>query len=103
MKSMSGGSARSRGSSCSSSRFKAVDGELPKSCSCGYKWSQQTSLTKKNPVRRFVACPVRDETSCKEFFWTDDPIPPRTMQIINELESEARTMDGQFKLYKLRL
>ncbi|KAG8378684.1 hypothetical protein BUALT_Bualt07G0010900 [Buddleja alternifolia] len=58
MRSSSAGSARSRGSSSHSSHFhvkKGID-----TCGCGHRLITQTSLTRKNPGRRFKACPVRD-------------------------------------------
>ncbi|KAG8390218.1 hypothetical protein BUALT_Bualt01G0061000 [Buddleja alternifolia] len=98
MWSSSASSARNRGSSSHSAQF-TVNKETD-ICGCGHRLITRTSLTRKNPGRRFKACPG---TNCHNvFFWIDDEIPPRTVLIIRDLEEQGHVLERRMMHYKNR-
>ncbi|KAL8497432.1 hypothetical protein ACS0TY_020940 [Phlomoides rotata] len=54
-------------------------------CYCGYQIHASTSMIRRNPGRRFMSCPMRDDDKCTYFVWLDPEIPIKTLEILQTL------------------
>ncbi|KAH6763831.1 hypothetical protein C2S51_015080 [Perilla frutescens var. frutescens] len=55
------------------------------------------SNTHKNPCRRFVRCPERNELGCDFFSWVDDELTPHYLASVQRMKMEMGYMEAQLK------
>ncbi|KAI8560872.1 hypothetical protein RHMOL_Rhmol04G0289500 [Rhododendron molle] len=72
-------------------------------CRCGRRVVMQTSLTVKNPGRRFLGCiNYKKENGCNFFVWIDPQTCPRGLEYAKIMQAKKEELEKQVQELKLR-
>ncbi|KAI8524730.1 hypothetical protein RHMOL_Rhmol13G0171500 [Rhododendron molle] len=68
-------------------------------CRCGRRVVMQTSLTVKNPGRRFLGCiNYKKENGCNFFVWIDPQTCPRGLEYAKIMQAKKEELEKQVEV-----
>ncbi|KAG5515701.1 hypothetical protein RHGRI_036675 [Rhododendron griersonianum] len=71
-------------------------------CRCGRRVVMQTSLTVKNPGRRFLGCRnYKKENGCNFFVWIDPETCPRALEYAKIMQAKKEELEKQVEEFKM--
>ncbi|KAG5540676.1 hypothetical protein RHGRI_020789 [Rhododendron griersonianum] len=87
-------------SSSTSTNFCQYKGE--ERCECGRRVVMRTSLTVKNPGRRFLGCiNYKKENDCNFFVWVDPETCPRGLEYAKIMQAKKDELERQVQELKM--
>ncbi|XP_058179307.1 uncharacterized protein At4g04775-like [Rhododendron vialii] len=71
-------------------------------CRCGWRVVMQTSLTVKNPGRRFLGCrKYKKENGCNFFVWIDPETCPRGLEYAKIMQAKKEELEKEVEEFKM--
>ncbi|KAG5515271.1 hypothetical protein RHGRI_036345 [Rhododendron griersonianum] len=90
----------SSSSSSYTTNFSQYDGD--ERCRCGRRVMMQTSLTVKNPERRFLGCTkYKEKNGCNFFVWIDPETCPRGLEYAKIMQVKKEELEKQVEDLKM--
>ncbi|KAI8554914.1 hypothetical protein RHMOL_Rhmol05G0133900 [Rhododendron molle] len=72
-------------------------------CRCGRRVVMRTSLTVKNPRRRFLGCiNYKEKNECNFFVWIDPEICPRGLEYAKIMQAKKEELEKQVEVLKMK-
>ncbi|KAG5562741.1 hypothetical protein RHGRI_005464 [Rhododendron griersonianum] len=90
----------SSSSSSYTTNFSQYDGD--ERCRCGRRVVMQTSLTVKNPGRRFLGCTkYKEKNGCNFFVWINPETCPRGLEYAKIMQAKKEELEKQIEDLKM--